>query len=295
LTVKEPISQSPRPAADAIPTPWRQQWRRIRFQLLPVLVFGLTILGTAWLWQNHYAPVESVGVVHVKDAVATSPGNGVLVAGPEGFVNTHDYVRKGQALAKLDDQELQASLKAAKSERTRLESDRQRILSAAQSPDTRATLQMLESALGAVEERILEIQLRLDRLVIRSPLDGYVTKVTLSAGQTAAAGQIIAEIASSHSNHIVAYVGTQQHLNPQLGMAVEIRSRNGNRQPSQSRIESVGPAIERVPRENLRDPSMVEWGVPVTISIPGDVSYSPGEIVDLRFLSELSNPADGAR
>ncbi|KKL57501.1 hypothetical protein LCGC14_2234800, partial [marine sediment metagenome] len=36
-----------------IRTPLLQHWRRIRYQLLPVLVFGGMVVVTGWLWKRH--------------------------------------------------------------------------------------------------------------------------------------------------------------------------------------------------------------------------------------------------
>jgi hypothetical protein len=48
--------------------------------------------------------------------------------------------------------------------------------------------------------------------------------------------------------------------------------------------------VEKIPPEHLRDPRLLEWGIPVHVAIPIDplrpgqpIKVRPGELVDLFF------------
>ena len=63
-----------------IPTPWRQHWLRIRYQLLPILVFGGTVLLTISLWRHHAGLPNAVGEVEVVTYDVIAPASGTLLA-----------------------------------------------------------------------------------------------------------------------------------------------------------------------------------------------------------------------
>jgi len=88
------VSKTPR-----IRTPWRQRWRRIRYQLLPLVVFVATAAGAIWLWGRHVGLPNALGEVHAVRADAVSLIAGRL-ASMEGEVFTE--VAKDQVVAELD-------------------------------------------------------------------------------------------------------------------------------------------------------------------------------------------------
>jgi hypothetical protein len=41
--------------------------------------------------------------------------------------------------------------------------------------------------------------------------------------------------------------------------------------------------VEPVPAHQLRDPKVLEWGVPVRITVPAGLTLKPGELLDVAF------------
>jgi hypothetical protein len=87
----------------------------------------------------------------------------------------------------------------------------------------------------------------------------------------------------------VTYVRQSQVIQPTQGMIVNVHTRSAPR-TFRSHIVSVGPQVEKVPPEHLRDPRYIEWGIPVHVAIPVDplrpgqpIKMRPGELVDLFF------------
>jgi len=96
-------------------------------------------------------------------------------------------------------------------------------------------------------------------------------------------------IASEKGDYIVTYVRQSQVIQPTQGMVVNVHTRSAPR-TFRSHILSVGPQVEKVPPEHLRDPRLIEWGIPVHVAIPVDpmrpgqpIKMRPGELVDLFF------------
>jgi multidrug resistance efflux pump len=95
-----------------IPLAWDVRWRRIRSQTLPVFAFVLALLASGWLWQWHGASVQGVGEVDGLRVDITSPTAGLVIALPHqtrGQWTVFDHVRAGDIIARIDDQQLEAS------------------------------------------------------------------------------------------------------------------------------------------------------------------------------------------
>jgi multidrug resistance efflux pump len=95
-----------------IPLAWSVRWRRIRSQAIPALTFCCALLATGWLWQWHGAAVQGVGEVDGLRVDITSPTAGLVIALPHetrGQWTVFDHVRAGDIIAKIDDQQFEAS------------------------------------------------------------------------------------------------------------------------------------------------------------------------------------------
>ena len=95
----------PRP----IPTPIRQHWQRIRYQLVPVLVFCAASVTAIWLWGQHAGLTSAVGEVEVLRIDVTAPADGMMVSAGRDW-QMFDSVQKGDLLARVDDGLVKAAL-----------------------------------------------------------------------------------------------------------------------------------------------------------------------------------------
>jgi len=157
-----------------IRTPWRQKWRRIRFQLLPILVFGGATVLTFSLWKQHAGLPNAVGAVEDirYEMAAPMPGLLVPLAGPP--LRPFDPVEANQVIARLDDAPLRAAIAVQRQQIARLQArlaeERARFTEAAsaQSRD-RATFEY--SALSEARRLAADIEaLRLSILDRRSEI-----------------------------------------------------------------------------------------------------------------------------
>ena len=67
-------------------------------------------------------------------------------------------------------------------------------------------------------------------------------------------------------------------------MAVELITIREPRQVAQSFVSSIGPTIELKPQRLWRNPTIAEWGRPVLIQIPAELTIAPGEVIGIRGL-----------
>jgi multidrug resistance efflux pump len=170
--------------------------------------------------------------------------------------------------------------------------------------DLGRVLDPLRSTIEYQEARIRELEVILQALAVRSPIDGFIVPTTLAnnaptqpiiamPGQQVRAGTVLFTIAAEEPEYIVSYVRPTQRLRPEVGMTVAVRSRNGN-QVAHATIDRVGPQVELVPSHQVRDQRIMEWGLPVRIQVPRSLQLRPGELVDLKFLPPTQlPPADG--
>ncbi len=146
-----------------------------------------------------------------------------------------------------------------------------------------AFLAPVRAAIATQEARIRELEIQVESLAIRSPITGTISAVYFRPGQAVRAGDPILTVADSHSRHIVAYIRQHQGVEPRIGNPVDVRARSMSRKTAQTRIDRVGTQIEPLPLHHLRDPNVLEWGLPVRIAMPAGLSLRPGELVDLTF------------
>ncbi len=188
----------------------------------------------------------------------------------------------------------------------------EQVLTEAQGQLTRATDQMkeftpeqtiqvaklltpLRSAIEVQEAKIRELELQVKALEIRSPIDGTVVAITCWPGQAVKAGDPIATVATEQSHYVISYIRQQQRIRPVLGAPVEIRSRSNPSEVIDGIVDRIGPQVEAVPSHQLRDPRVVEWGLPVRIALDGKQNVRPGELVDLKFRTDVEQPPANAR
>lgn len=135
---------------------------------------------------------------------------------------------------------------------------------------------------------------------VTSPMDGVVIPVDSQAndalmqrpgeqvmrrtGEVVSAGDPILAIAQKEPTEIIAYVGQSQLGFVKEAMAVELVTIREPRQVTQSFVSSIGPTIELKPQRLWRNPNIAEWGRPVLIQIPPDLTIVPGEVIGIRGL-----------
>ncbi len=145
----------------------------------------------------------------------------------------------------------------------------------------------IEAAL-AVEQRALEaVESQLNPTVLLSPIDGFVSIVHRQSGEAVQPGEPILTISATRAEKIVAFIRQPLQQRPQVGMAVEIRSRSEGRAVARGEVLNVGGQLEPILPELLplrpTGSPLVEYGLPVLLTVPPELGLLPGEIVDLSL------------
>jgi multidrug resistance efflux pump len=144
----------------------------------------------------------------------------------------------------------------------------------------------IRAALAVEQKAIDAIEAQLNPTVLLSPISGFVSVVHRRAGEAVMPGEPILTISGTRSEKIIAYLRQPVRMEPRVGMAMEIRSRSYGRAGARGEIVSVGGQMEPILPELLplraSGNSVTEYGLPVMISVPPELTLIPGEIVDLR-------------
>ena len=83
------------------------QWRRIRAQMVPILVFVAATATCAWLWSEVGGTISAVGKVESPRVDITSPAAATVLELPNqsgGQWSLYEHVRAGEVIAILEDQ-----------------------------------------------------------------------------------------------------------------------------------------------------------------------------------------------
>jgi multidrug resistance efflux pump len=149
--------------------------------------------------------------------------------------------------------------------------------------DVKTQLAPIAAAIDVQNTRIAGLEVRIKQLTIHAPNSGVIAAIHHWPGENVPAGEPILTIASDKGSYLVSFVRQEQHVEPEKGMAVDVRKRAAVSSASEMAVESVGPQIEPIPQHLCRDPKIPEWGLPVRIALPDSFPCRPGELFEVTF------------
>ncbi|MBN2492253.1 MAG: HlyD family efflux transporter periplasmic adaptor subunit [Planctomycetes bacterium] len=161
---------------------------------------------------------------------------------------------------------------------------------AAAEPAVDTLLEPLRRATAVQEAEIERLGLTRQALLLRAPLDGVVSQVLHRSGEAVVAGDPILLIADPRTTRVVAHIPERtRHLDIRPGDTVELVRRRTPVEVLEAKVIRVGPAVEEIPIQERRNPTLVEWGRPVLIAA-SELELCPGETVDVRIPKRSGGP-----
>jgi multidrug resistance efflux pump len=158
----------------------------------------------------------------------------------------------------------------------------------ARQPQADKLLGPFEAAITVQEARMAELQVQIDGLQIRAPISGTIVAVFAWPGQNVLQGDPVLTLAAERGRYVVGYLRQAQRIRPAVGNPVDVRPRVPGARPVSAVVGRVGPQVELIPPHQRRDPRVLEWGLPVRITLPDGLAVRPGELVDIRFTRKPS-------
>ncbi len=153
---------------------------------------------------------------------------------------------------------------------------------------TRADRDPVLAAIKVQEQRMEMLLAESAPIPVYASMSGVISFVSLKSGEYARAGDQILHIESREPSYIVGYLRQPFSIEPEAGMAVQVRTRKPGRAFFDSRIEQLGGHVQVMDGQLQRPGATFESGLPVKVPITdtGDIQLNPGEIVDIVLRPE---------
>jgi cobalt-zinc-cadmium efflux system membrane fusion protein len=208
--------------------------------------------------------------IEVSGQTEVPPQNLITVSAPlGGYLKSTDllpgmHVRKGQILAILEDPqyvELQQNYLSAKAKLPFLEQDakRQQTLFESQAGSEKQ-MQLAKSEftqqqilVKALQEKLnligidaakLNVENLSRSVVLRSPIDGYVSQVKVNIGKYVQASEVVVELINPSDLHLKLKIFEKDMLYLQVGQKVEAKRVNGNEKVYPAEIILIGQNLD---------------------------------------------------
>ena len=180
------------------------------FKLLASVAAALLVLAS--LWQGDYRVSARTVIEGSTQAAAAAPFDGYVA---EGLVRAGDTVKKGQALARLDERDLKLERARWLSEREQV----QRRLQAAMASADRSAMGVLAAQVNQAEAQLALAEEKLARATLTAPFDGLVVSGDLSQliGTPVEQGKLLFEVAPLEGFRVVLQVDDRDIARLALG------------------------------------------------------------------------------
>ncbi|KTS33581.1 HlyD family secretion protein [Pantoea dispersa] len=219
-----------------------------------LVVFALALLAGWWMW-NYYmqAPWTRDGKVRAELVDVTPEVSGRIST---LAVRDNQFVHKGEVLLTLDPvpwqialanaqaqlAKAQADLAKAQHEADRRASLPRNVISAEDLDAARLNANAAAATAKAAQAMLDQARWNLQQTTVTAPTDGWVSNLTLRAGNYATAGTPLFALVDSHSYYVMGYFEETKlrHIRPGAAAQIVLYS-NGAR--LQGQVESIGRAI----------------------------------------------------
>jgi multidrug resistance efflux pump len=281
---------------DPIPTPMKLQMRRLRYQVLPVLIFTISLVLTALLWKNYSGAPHGYGEVNAVTVRIAAPHDGKLAEGE--YPQLFQHVEAKTVIARFDSSKLNNELGSAQSEMSRLQDEKEAadaaVTTALKAGADKAKIDELKRQAAQIKTQLDEkrsafnhIDQQIKASTIEAPISGTITAIKHQPNEFIKQGQEIITITQDAGSYITSYVRVGGGIVPTKDMKVRVAGQDG-RKWAISHVSEVGTQIESIPEHQLANPKKPEWGIPVKIAMPDPTKLAlrPGELVVLNYLND---------
>ena len=228
--------------------------KRLARVVLTLAIVGAACAGGYELWDYYMRSPWTRDARVQADIVTIAPDVSGFV--DELRVKDNQLVRKGDVLFVLDRERYQRALFTAEANVAARKADmdnarqqaerRARLTNLSVSDEARQSAMLTAaSATAAYQQAMADrstAQLNLDRTVIRAPVNGFVTNLTLDVGQYAAVGTKVMALIDSDSYRVTGYFEETKIPAVPPGKQVEIYLMSGG-PPLRGHVESVSRGI----------------------------------------------------
>nr|WP_314266339.1 HlyD family secretion protein [uncultured Moellerella sp.] len=227
----------------------------IKKYLLIVLSVFIIISSIYLLW-NHYAltPWTRDGRIRAEINQVTAEVSGKVEA---LLITDNQAVKKGELLlvidstdyeikvreSELEHNELLVQYNFAKNQLARRTKLNQVAISKEELEDSKSRLDSLSKKIELAKVKIEKAKLDLSRTQIKSPVNGFITNLSLKTGNYINAGSPLFAIVDKDSYYVIAYLEETKMVNVAVGNTAKIKL-YGNNEELNGTVQSIGRAID---------------------------------------------------
>jgi multidrug resistance efflux pump len=275
---------------ETIPTPMKLQWRRVRYQVLPITVFVIALCATIYLWKHHVVSPHGLGEVSSNSVKVAATLDGKLAEAAD-YPRLYDRVLPGAILARIEVGQLTEQFARAgevlDAKRIELD-DAKKALTAA--GNDKAKADPLKAQVATLERTVKEHLSEFDRLkkkiaaaTLVAPVGGTITAIHHLPNEYVKEGQDVMTITQESGGYIVTYVRPNAAV-PKKDQRVTVRAQDSLKS-AVSIVQEVGTQVQLIPDHQLMNPKKPEWGIPVrsAMPLPSELPLRPGELVVLNY------------
>lgn len=166
-----------------------------------------------------------------------------------------------------------------------LEEIEERLKQLAPMADTAATNLATDELLPRLEEQMVSVQTNFHPVTLSAPISGEVNYYR-QAREFVRLGEPLLTINSDRADRVIAYLKQPLPFDPQVGMQMEVVTRNRKPQRFVTEVAQVGARVEVITNSiaYLQPGTLVDSGLPLVLPVPPNIHIRPGEVVDVQWV-----------
>ncbi|MBI5608048.1 MAG: HlyD family efflux transporter periplasmic adaptor subunit, partial [Deltaproteobacteria bacterium] len=150
----------------------------------------------------------------------------------------------------------------------------------------------LRADVAVARAALARVEARRQHMVVRSAVDGVVSRVLMQPGDVATPGQTVVVLRPPSVRRVIAYALDTVARRLRVGASVEVQRRDGTGRMLKGHVEGFG-GVAAIPLQLQSVPVRAPLAAEEIVIVLEEGSLLPGEPVDVAFLSGvLSYPVD---
>ena len=132
-------------------------------------------------------------------------------------------------------------------------------------------------AVDVQKAAIHQLDLQIEQLTLRAPVDGVVTTLTHRSGEVVAAGSEILSLVTARPGVLVAELSEGMASRAKMGQNVTVRSKDLFAKGLHGRIIELAPEVDEMVDRARPSPGIAAWGRRATVQLDGAGEVLPGQ------------------
>ena len=132
-------------------------------------------------------------------------------------------------------------------------------------------------AVDVQKAAIRQLDLQIEQLTLRAPIDGLVTTITHRPGEIVPAGTEVVSLVSARPGVLVAELSEGMAARVKLGQGVSVRSKDLFSHALHGRVIELAPEVDEMFPRARPSPGIAAWGRRATVQLDGGGEVLPGQ------------------